>query len=230
MGSACSTASKSPDKQKTKENVESDKILELEDFTPEAYQFLDYCKNGDLNNAQMSLNSNSTVNTHLKRYRGFKNACVYGNLEIAKWLLFIDSTINIRGDNDYAFRNSCLNGHLTVAQWLWHTDPSIHIRQNNDYVFFYCFRYKHMAIVKWLSCICDEYKIKYHDNNENNNIEFCYIIKNDNKYCGYCCVTFRSYHCCQCIDKLNILQDNPNNNSSVQCYVKCPCNEKRKTL
>ena len=129
-------------------------------------QFLNACRDGNLELAQQLFKNNPTIDISADNELTFQYACYYGYLQVAQWLLEVKPTINISADNEYAFQLACKNKHLELAQWLLTVKPNINISAINNCAFKNSCYNEHLQVALWLCSLKPfKYYIKIEDNN-----------------------------------------------------------------
>ena len=111
------------------------------------------CYHGCLHVAQWLLSVNPDINISARNEEAFRWACLNGHLHVAQWLLSVKNDINISADNEYAFRCSCSKGYLKIAQWLLSIKPNINISVGNEYAFRFSCSEGHLDVAQWLLSI-----------------------------------------------------------------------------
>ena len=95
-------------------------------------EFIDLCKNGNLETAKEFLRLNPNINISASNELAFRLTCYYGHLEVAKWLLSVKPDINISVYNEQVFRLACDYGHLELAKWLQSLKPYLYVIEYDD--------------------------------------------------------------------------------------------------
>ena len=123
-------------------------------------EFLNACKNGNLDLAKNLLETNPMIEISFNNDHVFQDTCSNGHLNVAKWLLEIKPTINISANNEEAFRSACKTNKLDIVKWLLEIKPTIDISANNENAFRSACRLGNINTAKWLSSLNpDKYKI-----------------------------------------------------------------------
>ena len=95
-------------------------------------QFINYCRNGELELAQVVFNSNPNVACNVCN-NAFFVACLSGHLNVAQWLYTVKQSFAC-WTIMCAFSAACRSSHLHIVQWLHGVYSSI-ISYNDA---FYC--------------------------------------------------------------------------------------------
>ncbi len=119
-------------------------------------EFIDACKNGNLEQVQLILQQNiSDICTLDEIEDCFALSCIFGNLEVAKLLfdllLELEERIDIFENNNHLFLNVCNNGELEVAKWLYEKKPTIYI---GIFDFLDVCRNGYLHVADWFLEIC----------------------------------------------------------------------------
>ena len=96
------------------------------DNNPEL-QFIEFCKNGNLSEAQKTYLNNPNIDISANNEKAFRWTCFKGHLEVCQWLLSVKPNIDISANNEDAFRWACFRGQLEVAQWLQSVKPYLYV-------------------------------------------------------------------------------------------------------
>jgi len=128
------------------------------------FQFIEYCKKGDIINAQKILSQNYSIKNANKK-GAFRYSCINGYLNLAKWLYELNpNNLGIHDNNEYTFRHTCSHGKFDVAQWLYEitlsTDNQIDIRAGNDIAFKRCCVNGYLNIAQWLYSLLKPNELK----------------------------------------------------------------------
>jgi len=128
-------------------------------------QFINLCKNGNLEGAKEFLRLHSDINISIKDDEAFRYSCKNGHLEVAKWLLQMKPDINNSLLDDYIFCDACFYGRLEVAKWLLSVKPDINISAKDDEAFYWACKCGYLDIAKWLQSLKPYlYVIEYNKN------------------------------------------------------------------
>lgn len=122
-------------------------------------QFVNACRNGDLQKAKHLLSTNHTINILENIKNEFKNACKNGYLHIAEWLFSLKQNqyINMSIFDTETFVWTCGYGHLQVAKYLYKINSNINISNGANEAMLYASGNGHLDVLIWLLSLPNDY-------------------------------------------------------------------------